>query len=160
MAVFRFRLDKVLRYRRRLVELRSQEVAAAELEAADLRRRLEELGVQMTALSRSAQAADGFDVRARRELAVWLDRLEIRSRELADEIAAAEEEAARRRTALAEAWREREVLERLRQRRREEWRRDQDRRDRAELDEIGQQRAGRARQKRVGTAAQVASPQT
>ena len=41
---------------------------------------------------------------------------------------AAAAEVARRRADLAEAWRDREVLERLRQRRHEEWRTEQERR--------------------------------
>ena len=106
MAAFRFRLDRVLRYRRRVVELRSREVSAAEMSLAEVVGQQHLLG-------------EG-------------------------------------KLLLAEAWRDREVLERLRQRRHEEWRAEQERRERAELDEIGQQRAGRARTGIAVAAAQVA----
>lgn len=156
MAAFRFRLEKVLRYRHRLVDLRSRDVAEAELVLAGIQDRCENLRRRLAAVNDPARAGEAVDVRGRLELAAWYDRQEKALAALEEERRAAAQNVERYRAELSDAWRDREVLERLRQRRREEWLKDQERRERAELDEIGQQRSGRARTAIADAAAHVA----
>ncbi len=151
--MFRFRLEKVLQQRRREVEARSREVAAtravhARLLAAhdqaarDLQRHRE--------AAASARTAGALDAAALMRAGAWLDVRQVELVRLGEQVAraAAEVEAAQER--LTAAWRDREVLERLRQRQHREWREEQARRERRALDEIGSIRAALAASSRIG----------
>ncbi len=76
--------------------------------------------------------------------AAWQEELvaRLRSREAVMTQAQQDTEAAR--TRLQQAWRDREAIERLRERHYEEWRQEEARRERRELDEIGAIRAALA----------------
>ena len=153
---FRFRLDKVLRYRRRLVDLQSRSVAEAAAKVAELadliaRRRRD----QHQAI---AEGATAHDLHRRCRYTAWITHLEDEITALESSRLTAEENLAAERLSLQEAWREREVLEHLRLRRRAEWLEGVRRRERADLDEIGQQRAlARSRQQRARRAEHLAA---
>ncbi|MCP4572088.1 MAG: flagellar export protein FliJ [bacterium] len=157
MAAFRFRLEKVLRYRRRVVDQRSRQVAAAEMVLAAVDNRIAALRRYLDELPVPDGSGGTIDVRARLELAAWYNRQERALEQLGAERQAAADEVADRRQDLSAAFQDREVLERLRQRKREEWVAEEGRRERLELDEIGQQRSVRTRTAIAATSAQVAS---
>jgi flagellar export protein FliJ len=157
---FRFRLEKVLSHRRRLVDLRSRDVAAAAYRVAGIERSITDRRADQA--HTAARGATALRVEEKRRCAAWITHLEeLIARLEADRrtAAAALDEA---RAALHAAWRDREVLEQLRRRRLAEWQAETARRERADLDEIGQQRAAaRQRQQRAVRAAENAgSPGT
>ncbi|RKZ11490.1 hypothetical protein DRQ50_13525 [bacterium] len=136
---FRFGLEKVLRYRRRLVDMRSRDVAAAAARVAELDLAITD---RRTEQERSAErGAAAFAVHERLRCAAWITRLEENIAELVMNRNEAVAALSAARSDLQLAWREREVLEQLRLRRREQWQLEMARRERMDLDEIGQQRA-------------------
>ena len=107
MIGFRFRLEKVLRYRRRLVDLRSRDVAATELALAAVDDRIDVLRRRLAAESPPGGPRATVDVRARLALAAWYDRQEKALANLGEERLAALDAVARSRTELTGAWRDR-----------------------------------------------------
>lgn len=152
---FVFRLEKVLKHRRRLVDLRSRDVAAAAARVAEIGRAVAE---RRDDQHRTAEhGATALRVEERRRCSDWIDHLETLVARLESQRAAAVDELAAAREILHQAWRDREVLEKLRRRREAEWQTEMARRERADLDEIGQQRAlARSRQHRAGAQADSA----
>ncbi len=153
--MFRFRLERVLQHRQREVDARSRDVASAQRSLRDAE---EELGRASRQLQQGrAEIAAGrqgrMDPIALQRGTAWQD--ELAARRLAAEqiVALARKELATTQEHLQEAWRDREVLERLRQRQRQEWDLEQARRERRALDEIGAIRSalsGRRRNKDAG----------
>lgn len=152
---FRFRLEKVLRHRRRQVDLRSREVAAAATSVAELQRAIED---KRSDQNRTAeQGSTAFEVDERRRCAAWITSLEGEISRLLVRRSEAESVLNAARSALQEAWQDREVLEQLRLRREITWQTEMARRERADLDEIGQQRAlAGQRQQSAGYRAEIA----
>ena len=152
---FRFRLEKVLRHRRRQVDLRSREVATAAANVADL---LSAIDGKRSDQTRTAElGSTAYRVEERRRCAAWITSLEGEISRLTVRRTEAETVLSQARSALQEAWREREVLEQLRLRREAAWQMEMARRERADLDEIGQQRAlARQRQQSAGHRAELA----
>ncbi len=140
---FRFRLEKVLQHRRRQVDACGRAVARAEqaLRAAaalvaDVRRQIQQHEQAATAAREATPAAAGLN-----QALAWRVYLAgvLQERERARDAARSTLTGAQ--DALQEAWREREVLVRLRERQHEEWRREDARRHQRELDEVGSIRA-------------------
>ena len=140
---FRFRLERVLRLRQRQVETVSRELAAARsalaAAEADARRAARDL---QTSRQEAAAARQGWlDPAQLARLGAWHDAqrrvVERRQAEVAD----AQQAVAAVQARLQEAWRDREVLERLRERQYQQWRLEEARRERRDLDEIGSIRA-------------------
>lgn len=144
MAVFRFGLEKVLEYRRRLVDLRARDLAAAESRAAALAVRIAEVRAEQERCAADGGARADLDVVALAARTAWVARLDRVIAGIRLERATALAAVAAARAALQEAWRDREVLAQLRQRRHTEWQLEQNRREIAELDEIGGLRHARA----------------
>ena len=146
--MFRFRLEKVLRYRRRLVD----EQAGALKEAREIldrirdeRNRLEQEIARLV--------AEGDRVRRRtHDASLWRRQADFicSQEERLGLLGAREDEAARQveeeREKLLEAHRDQQVLEKLEETQRAEWQREQGRLERKDLDEIGAIRAHGARQ--------------
>jgi flagellar export protein FliJ len=135
---FRFRLDTVLRHRGRVVDDRSREVAAAE----DRLRRLDDQVLELERDLKQAYAEEKFpegsplhlgDLVAKRR---WLEHLGNRKDQMTTlrDHAEADRDQARRR--LQEAWRQHEVLDRLRTRREKNHRDRQVRMETLAMDEI------------------------
>jgi flagellar FliJ protein len=141
--MFRFRLEKVLRHRER----REDEEARALRRAVEALRRARERRIaQERFLARLEQDGGagrlaGADVALRSLLAEFLAVQGEKWRALAQrerELAAAE---AAQRARLVAAHRDREVLERLRERQREAWEDEERRRERRAMDEVAARRA-------------------
>jgi flagellar FliJ protein len=145
--MFRFRLEKVLQHRRRQVQARSRDVATAR---AALTRAQQAHTAAARDLQESREAV-GASRRAGRLDAVslmrdgaWHDRREQDLAQLALAVREAEQRVAAAQERLTDAWRDREVLERLRERQERQWQQEQARRERRALDEIGSIRAALA----------------
>lgn len=148
---FRFRLAKVQKVRRRVLEQRTREVAAAERQhqlCLERERRLAEACRQLLEAAPPA-AGQVLDVRDLVEQAVRLRGLRDEQRAAAQVTRAARLELDRRREALTGAWRDVEVLRKLEDRQRAEWEAEQRRLESRQLDEIGGLRAERLRRSKV-----------
>ncbi len=137
--MFRFRLERVLRHRQRQVDARSREVAEAQ---AALQASEKAVGEAEAMLRRSQ--AEAASMRGGRIDAGQLGRLAAWHEELTAQRVALEAEVDRDRQLvddaqqnLQQAWRDREILERLRERQKQEWIAEEARQERRALDEIG-----------------------
>lgn len=148
---FRFRLEKVLKVRRRVLEQRTRDVAEAGRAHQRCLDREAALAAEYGRLSSSAPAAAGavLDVRDLAELALRLRRLGDERREAAQVTRLAALELEHRRQLLTAAWRDVEVLRKLEERRREQWEEEQRRDEARLLDEVGGLRADRLRRSKV-----------
>ena len=148
--MFRFRLERVLQHRQREVDARSREVAEAQLAVQRAESGLAAASRRLH-LSRAESAArrqGSLDATELQRGLAWQDELVARREAAAGVLAAARGELAAAQERLQQAWRDREVLERLRQRQREEWEQEQARRERRALDEIGAIRSALAGRER------------
>ncbi|HPF70698.1 MAG TPA: flagellar export protein FliJ [Candidatus Krumholzibacteria bacterium] len=144
MAGFRFNLQKVLDHRARLVDLRARDLAAAESRAAAVARQIE--GVQHEQDACAAAGDSGaLDVGRMAARTAWIARLDRVIAGLEQERAAALAAVAAARAALQAAWRDREVLEKLKLRQQAEWQVAENRRETVRMDELGGQRRAAAR---------------
>lgn len=141
---FNFRLERVRALRERFEELAKEELAASlsvRLEGEALLQAADELHAGAMSARRDAREATGRDLVA---LQAYLERVE-RSREAAAvDLDRRDAEVDARRGALRAAARERQVLERLKQRRLDDHLRELARRDGALLDEMAITRHARA----------------
>lgn len=141
--MFRFRLERILLYRQRQVDACTREVAMvqARLQAAE-----EAAAAAADELDRSRRrAADDRlatldPVTMARQLA-WHEALQVRAHTQKQAAAALANEVQAARGRLQEAWQDREVLQQLKERQRQEWLRCAARRERREQDETGSIRA-------------------
>lgn len=141
--MFKFRLEKVLQHRQRHVDACARDVMEAE---QALRRSEADLeSSRQMILCHDAAAAESrrgsVDAGGLQQQLAWRDQLILArmgcetTRDDAVEILAGAQKR------LQEAWRDREVLERLRAKQYEEWKHEQARRNQQELDEVGSIRA-------------------
>jgi flagellar export protein FliJ len=149
--MFRFRLERVLQHRQREVDACSRDVAAAQraLQEAE-----QELSWAVRDLARCrAEIAAGrqgrLDAAALQRATAWQDELVGRRTAAEQSVAAARRGLVTAQGKLQQAWRDREMLERLRQRQRQEWEQEQARRERRALDEIGAIRSALAGRRRT-----------
>ena len=144
--MFRFRLERVLRQRHRQVDACSREVAEAEAALQGAARAVEEAARELQQCRRDSAAGLGgpLDARSLMRAAAWQEELVARLRSREAVMAQAQQDTEAARTRLQQAWRDREAIERLRERHHEEWRQEEARRERRELDEIGAIRAALA----------------
>lgn len=140
---FHFRLEKVLQHRQRRVDACGRRVAEAEhaMAAADAQVAAARTEIARHDQSTAAVGATGPLAIIRARAVSWRDHLVERLHQADAERDRALAALADARVALQEAWREREVLTRLRERQHQEWREEQARRHQKELDEVGSIRA-------------------
>lgn len=140
---FQFRLERVLRYRRRQVDARSLEVAAAEQVVRRAEQAAQSARDEIEQHQRAASAArlGSPSPTTLSQAASWRAHLAVVLKSREDECVAAREALTAAQARLQQAWRDREALVRLRQRQREDWRREDARREQQELDEVGSIRA-------------------
>jgi flagellar export protein FliJ len=145
MAAFRFRLEKVWKHRRKIVDENSIAVAGANQRVANLARQIVELEKNIDRYARSLVQREGITLHSRDLIAgaTWLEHLHNLNEDLDKQLQRAVRDLESYRARLTESWRDLEVLSKLRERQSENWRVDQDRRERKEMDEIGQYRAFR-----------------
>lgn len=137
---FVFRLEAVLRLRKRAEEERQRAVAAAVGRVEERRRlltRLVQRGEVETRRLRAAMREETLPVDAVLNCRAWIGRLRRECVGVMQELADAEQALAVERARLAEAAKQRKVLEKFKERRAAEYRRAQDRAETAFLDEIG-----------------------
>ncbi|MFH1844471.1 MAG: flagellar export protein FliJ [bacterium] len=143
--MFRFRLQRVLRYRVRLEDQQARRVQQAAATLQKIRGRQELVRATMKTL-----AQDGAEVR-NQSPSIWLWRMQTdylaRQQTLLDALAldemAAQDELRKQQQLLTRAHQDREVLERLKAKQHREWQQEEQRRERKQMDEVGSQRAWR-----------------
>ncbi len=150
---FRFRLEKVARYRQKLVDEQSREVAKTLRVVSGIQARIAALDEDISAHLNDFDDQDGAVISVQGMMArtMWVSHLEDRREEFAQNLATAQTELARHRDRLSELWQDLEVLKKLREKQAGLWRDAQHKRDRHNLDEIGQIRADRQRRSKVAT---------
>ncbi len=150
---FRFRLEKVARYRQKLVDEQGLRVAAADQIVCALVSRLTALDEDITAHLQdfTDESAPVISVQGMMARTMWVRHLEELRDELAGELHHANEELAQQRECLHQVWRDLEVLNKLREKQQTAWQAEQFRRENRDLDEIGQIRADRQRRSKVAS---------
>lgn len=150
---FTFRLEKIARYRQKLVDDQGREVAQALRLVGDHEARLRSIGEDITAQV-SGLAAPGqtkLTVQEMMARTAWISHLEELREEIAHDLQHARQDLVRHRERLNELWQDLEVLKKLRSRQEQAWRERQAKRESRDLDEIGQLRAERALRSKVST---------
>jgi flagellar export protein FliJ len=140
--VFRFRLEKVLRHRRRLVddEARKLQVLAAHLNRLLAERRQFEDDIELAGQAAYEQSHQQVDIVIQRSSAAFIEGRRTMVRRLTDRIHDAQYQADRQRSVLIEVQQNVSVLENLEVRQREDWEQEERRREQKEFDEIGGRR--------------------
>lgn len=148
---FNFRLEKVLKFRRRVVEQCTREVATANRVVEQIKSKLENLEADIHRMYEANAMELNLTLKVEELISRghWLDHLEALHREVESELFTAEQEVAQLRLKLNEAWRDQEVLESLKRKQKAEWQEGQRKLENQELDEIGQIRADRQRREKV-----------
>lgn len=143
---YRFRLEKVLRLRRRTAEQRAREVKRAAGALARREARVQALRQALTSVVGDPETAGSPQAILRwAQRAAWLQRRRRDLRQLRVERDAAATKLSRARERLVAAHRAVEVLERLRRRQEDAWRAQERRREGKQYDEIAAIRAERQR---------------
>lgn len=145
MAGFVFRLEKVHEYRKRIVDQKSLALAEAQKRIDHLNERIGGMEQAIADQERAMMDEDVGQLHPGTLISgtAWLEHLHQVRDEFSRELAVATDDWAAGRARLTEAWREYEVLSRLRERQEETWRGARTNRERREMDEIGQVRAFR-----------------
>ena len=148
---FRFRLEKVARYRQLLVDEQGRLVAEANHAVMGLEARLAALDADLgTHLADfRSDSSPAVSVQGMVARTMWVSHLDRLRDEAAATLQGARAELAARRQRLNEAWRDLEVLNKLREKQKTEWRHAQEHREKLDLDEVGQIRADRQRRSKV-----------
>lgn len=148
---FSFRLEKVLKFRRRIMEKHTRDVAEANRVVAAINEKLDHLAEDVDRLlNDNLQEMNlTLDVKAMIARGQWLDHLEALQDEVEKELNQAEVELAHQRALLTQSWQDLDVLERLREKQKTLWLEEQRKLDNKEMDEIGQIRADRSRREKV-----------
>jgi flagellar export protein FliJ len=148
---FEFRLKKVLKYRSRIVEKNTREVAEANRVVVGITEKLNRLAQDIhRLLSENLTEIDRpLNVDALISRSGWLNHMEGLQAEAEGELRLAQDELAQRRDVLTQSWRDLEVLERLREKQKSQWLDDQRKLENKDLDEIGQIRADRMQREKV-----------
>ena len=142
MSKFHFRLDGVLRHRRHVEQERQRDLAKVQTQVSQLESELRALSdaAQFTTDDLRAHHLTGrLDLgflAAHRRYMLGVQR---KAGALSETLAVLQQQAHEARKNLAEAAKQRKILEKLRERQREQWAADIARRESAETDEIGMQ---------------------
>jgi flagellar protein FliJ len=141
MARFVFQLDGLLSHRRRLERQRQRDLALAQRDVRVLEEELRRLGESMAATTQEVRRR----LTGRLDLAFlaahrrYIATMQVKGQALVQRLAAMQPVIESRRAALVAAAKDRKAIEKLRERRKEEWVFEQNRRELAELDEVSQQ---------------------
>ena len=144
MARFVFQLDAVLRHRKTVEEQRQRELGAAQGEMAKMEAELRSMDEAARGVSddvrtnRLTGTLDMAFLAAHRRYVLAVQR---KALALAQRMAVQQRAVDEARRQLAEAAKERKIIEKLRERQLERWRADQSRREAADLDEVNMQLA-------------------
>jgi len=145
MARFRFKLDPVLRQRRRMEDRLQRRLAESLRQHLAFETQLRTM--QQTISDDKHDMSDALrgtvDVGRIRVHAAHVGQVTVRAQQIAVKLMHLHRQIERQRTELIEASRRRKAIERLRERRLHQWQRARERREAAELDELATMRAGR-----------------
>ena len=145
MSTFKFRLEKVWKHRRTVVDEHSLALARSNRKVAKLSRQEVELDNTISLQARALDHSTG-ESRPPRDLVSgsdWLEHLHRLREELDGNLQQAVKDLERSRSRLTASWRDLEILSQLRDRHFATWKVDQEKRLQKEMDEIGQVRAFR-----------------
>ena len=143
---FAFRLEAVLKFRQRAVDRQSREVADAGRVVQLVTGQLVELEQRFQReVDDSAGGAREIRIQDLMVKAAWLEYLRGQRQDLEGELARARRQLAAAQEKLTEAWRDLEVLERLKRKQFAAWVQKIQKQESKDLDEIGQIRADRRR---------------
>ena len=141
---FKFRLEKVLNYRNRIVELISQEVAEAKRKVKEVEEQIQTLEKEIDFHNNPANRLQGqIHIQLMLAQTNWLSHLKNVRQDLQHNLESAEQELSEVLLRLTNAFQDVEILEKLKEKKKQEWRDEQEKRERKVLDEIGQIRADR-----------------
>jgi len=148
---FVFRLEKVMKFRKRIVEKHTRDVASANRVVSAITEKLDLLNEDIHRLLNDnlTEMSRTLDVSALISRGQWLDHMETLHDEVAAELSLAENELALKRAQLTQSWRDLEVLERLKEKQKMQWLEEQRKQENKDLDEIGQIRADRMQREKV-----------
>ena len=147
---FRFRLQKVLDYRQRKVDLKSREVGEAARVVSGIRTRMDQVQSDIQAqLGGQFSNQGAMDIQLMGRRREWIEHLEFQFKKLAADHSEAAADLEIRRSELTTVWRDLEVLQKLKDRQKEGWLAEQLKRENQELDEIGQIRSDRQKREKV-----------
>jgi len=141
MPRFVFKLEGLLRHRKRLERERQRELALIQVEYRQLEEDLRQLGASMTATTQEVRS----NLVGRLDLAFlaahrrYIMSMQMKGQGLIQRLAAMRPQIDARRAALVAAAKERKTIEKLRERRKEQWLAEQSKRETAELDEVSDQ---------------------
>ena len=144
MAKFVFRLQAVLRHRKAIEQEKQRDLAVAVARFAELEAQLKALESSMRETNddvrrnRLTGRLDVAFITAHRRFQLGMQR---KALELATRMAAAQRDVDAARAALAEAAKQRMVLDKLREKQHARWREELERKELADLDEVGMQLA-------------------
>jgi flagellar export protein FliJ len=152
-VAFRFRLEKVARYRQLLVDEQGRRVAEAGQAVQALLGRIAALDADIGAnlVDFNDDSPPAVSVQGMLARTLWVSHLDRLRDEAVLELQGARAELAARQERLNAVWRDLEVLNKLREKQKAEWRHEQEHREKLELDEVGQIRADRQRRSKVAT---------
>ena len=150
---FEFRLEKVLKYRKRVVEKHTRDVGEAQLVVNAIVDKVMAMEDDINQLldANNMEINTTLNVEVMISRGHWLTHLEDLQVELEKEQATAENELDQQRLLLAQAWQDQEVLERLREKQKNLWLEQQRKLENKELDEIGQLRADRQQREKISS---------
>ena len=149
---FRFRLEKILTYRQRLIDAKALELADAGRRVAEIGERVAKLEAEIARCQESAPGGRReLSVFERVNLVAWIEHLRAQRSQTVSALYEAQELELARRTEMIAAWQDLEVLKKLKEKRHEEWQAEMRRLESRALDEIGVQRADRARREKVAS---------
>ncbi len=150
---FKFRLEKVLKYRKQIVEKHTRDVGEANRVVVAIEQKVQRIEDDIVELmnANSMEINTTLNVETMIARSSWLGHLEALQTEIEVELNTAEAERDHRRALLAGAWQDQEVLERLRAKQKQQWIDDQQKLENKDLDEVGQIRADRQQREKVSS---------
>ncbi len=148
---FNFRLEKVLKFRRRIMEKHTREVARADRAVWAVQKKMDNLAEDVDRLiNNNLSSMDlNLDVPAMISRGHRLDHLGIMQDEVRKEVDEAQVELSHQRSLLTKSWQDLEVLQRLRAKQKLLWQEEKRMLENKEMDEVGQIRADRLQREKI-----------
>ena len=134
-----------MRFRHRIMEKHTRDVAAAGRVVSGIQENLDHATAEVDRLlnDNNMELQTTLDVKAMMARGHWLDHLGDLQEEISKELEQANVELTNQRALLAQAWQDLDVLEKLREKQKKLWFEEQRKLENKEMDEIGQIRAER-----------------
>ncbi len=149
---FRFRLEKVLKYRKLLVDRQALEMAAAGRKVAEVIGRINDLNAEIHRFESSFPSIQlQVSIPERINMVRWIEHL----KKMGAQLEVEQQEALRvqevQREKMTQAWQDLEVLKKLKGHQMELWSAENRKRESQDLDEVGIQRVDRKRREKLAS---------